>query len=176
MSQSAHRYAPHEAFGHEAGTPKGSLTSGSAAPPTTVLLPGVPRLRGVARAVLWADAVAAGCAGLVLLAARESLADWFGLSVQLVAGNGIANWAYASYSGTLAALTALGVTPSRRSLGALVLANWVWALVCVVLVLRNWETGTALGFAYLAIEGVFVAALGCVEYRVLVRPRWSRGG
>lgn len=119
--------------------------------------------------MLWADAAAGAIAGTVLLAGRSSLAEWFGLAVELVAFNGIANWAYASYSGTLAALTALGVTPSRRSLAALVFANAAWVLVCLAIMLRNWDSVTGLGLGYLLLEAAFVAALAVAEYRVILR-------
>lgn len=170
MSQSAHHYAASVLGAHEPGDSNGSLTSTIAAPSlTTVLLQGVPRLSKLGRALLWTDAAAGVAAGTMLLVGRSFLADWFGLPVEVVAFNGIANWTYASYSGTLAALTALGVTPSRRALATLVFANTAWALVCAGIVRRNWDSVTGWGIGYLALEAACVAVLAVVEYRVLLR-------
>lgn len=119
-----------------------------------------------ARRLLWLDACAGASAGVTLLALRSCLAPWFGVAVELVVFNAVANLAYASYSGTLATLAALGVTPPRRALTLLVAANAAWSCVCASLIARVWGTATVWGTGYLAFEALFVGALALAEYRV----------
>jgi hypothetical protein len=129
------------------------------------MLQSVPLLTKRGRQMLWLDAGAGALAGVLLLAFRDSLAAWFGFAVELVSFNAIANLAYASYSGTLAALTALDIAPPRRSLTLLVIANAAWIIVCIGILSQVWTSGTALGRGYLALEAMFVGTLAFAEYR-----------
>lgn len=45
------------------------------------------------------------------------------------------------------------------------LANWSWAIMCGLLVMRFSGQARALGVAHLLVEGAFVATLGAVELR-----------
>src|SRR5690606_14941327 len=120
------------------------------------------------RRLLWFDASAAALAGVTLLTLRGWLAPWFGVAVEFVALNAIANLAYASYSGTLATLTTLGITPPRRALVLLVAANAAWPCVCATLTAHVWTTATLWAVGYLALEASFVGALAFVEYRMFL--------
>lgn len=128
-----------------------------------------------ARTTLWVDAVAGGLAGSVLLLLREPVAAWFGFPLTLVLFNAAANLGYASYSGTLAALTALEVAPPRRAVRLLVAANAAWVAVCCVILWHVWERATPVGLGYVALEALFVGALAYAEYRAfLADPRRAR--
>lgn len=167
MSQPAH-YPGHSLGAHAGGASAGSLRSVSAAPSlNVVMLHNAPNLSKPARLTLWVDAVAGALAGIVLLTWRDSIASVFGFPVELVWFNAAANLAYASYSGTLATLTALDIAPPRRALTMLVTANASWVAVCMGILSQVWSRGTAVGLGYVALEALFVGALAVVEYRVL---------
>lgn len=168
MSQPAH-YSGYAVSDHDAGGREGSLPVADATPHTVMMLHVAPPLTKRARQTLWLDAVAGAVAGSVLLTWREWLAAQFDFPVELVALNAIANLSYASYSGTLATLTAVGIAPPRGALTTLVVANAGWMVVCFNILARVWAFGSGFGLGYVALEGLFVGALAVVEYRVFFR-------
>lgn len=162
---------PNNAVGaHDRGAGAGSLTAVSAAPAVNVVkLHNVQRLPKPARVTLWLDAVAGALAGVLLLTLRDRLAGVFGFPVELVLFNAAANLVYASYSGTLATLTALRIAPPRRALTLLIVANTTWVAVCAAILSRVWSHGTVVGLGYVSLEALFVGALAVLEYRVFFR-------
>lgn len=122
-----------------------------------------------ARTVLWIDAGAACVAGIGMLASHEWLAALHAFPLALVGFIGSCNLAYASYSGTLAALATRGTPPSRRAIDLLVAANLTWTAACVAIVVTTRQTASTFGLTHVALEGVFVGGLAVVE-RLVVRP------
>jgi hypothetical protein len=110
---------------------------------------------------LWIDGGAALLGAALVLGARHVLADLHRLPLQLLTIIGFVNLAYALVGLTLAR------TQRRRvwQVTMLALANWSWAIVCVLLAARFGAAASALGLAHLLFEGTFVAALGAVELR-----------
>lgn len=122
-----------------------------------------------ARSILWFDSLGGLVAGVVALLVRRWLASLYGFSVDLVVLIAAANIAYGTYSGALAVLASRGGPLPRLAIDVLVLANLAWTAVCAALLRHTWPSASAFGIAHLALEGLWVGALGIVEYR-RVRP------
>ena len=124
----------------------------------------------VARRILWVDALGALGAGTLVLLLSHWLAAWYRMPPAVVTGLALANLGYGSFS------FALARTPRWRRPAAvwlLILANWGWLAVSLLLLARHGAAASALGVAHLLVEGLYVAALGTVEWRVrrqLVAP------
>ncbi len=117
----------------------------------------------VARRILWVDALGALGVGVLVLLLGEWLTAWYRMPTAVVTGLGLANLGYGSVS------FALALTPRWRRPAAvwlLIIANWGWLAACLLLLARHGATASALGMAHLLVEGVYVAALGTVEWRV----------
>jgi predicted membrane-bound spermidine synthase len=109
--------------------------------------------------LLWVDCTAAAVVGVAMLALSGLLAPWFGLPRGLLVFTGIANLVYGSFSFSLARSPA----PPRRLVWLLVAANFSWTAVCAVLAAAFAHPGSALGVAWLLLEGLVVGALAAVE-------------
>lgn len=118
-----------------------------------------PRLRFL----LWIDCSAAGVVGLTMLAASGVIAPFFGAPRSLLVATACANLAYGCFSYSLARMTE---APYRR-VRALIVANFAWTVVCVVLAAGLAGRGSWLGVGYLVVEGALVGALAAVEARAL---------
>ncbi len=128
-----------------------------------------------ARKILWLDAGAACAAGLVVLTLHDWIAALHRFPRALVLVVGGANVVYASYSGSLAALSSAARAPRRAAVDVLVAANLAWSFVCAALLVRTWPFASGWGSAHVALEGCFVAALAALEVRY-VRPFARRAG
>lgn len=122
-----------------------------------------------ARAILWLDAGAACLVGATTLALGAWLAELYRLPSTLVLFFALSNLAYASYSGSLAALTARHRTPSRTAIELLVFANGAWVVVCAAVLLATHGSSSVFGVAQVGLEGLFVATLAIAEW-CIVRP------
>jgi hypothetical protein len=122
--------------------------------------------------IFWIDGLAGLSVGVFVLVFHRFLARLYGLPVDLVIFMGLVNVAYSVCGLTLA-------VRARRPLGLIVglsSANYVWACVCVWLVVRFRDSASVLGLATLLFEGAFVAALATIEWRnrhALAGPRLS---
>ena len=110
-------------------------------------------------------------AGLVAGSAMLSLSGWlaalYALPRELLVGMGMANLAYAAFSGSLA-------RRARRPtslIAALVAANATWAVLCLLAAVRLAGTASAFGLAHLVGEGLFVGALAALEWSQRERLR-----
>lgn len=99
--------------------------------------------------------------GVALLALRPFLVGFYGLSHEMVGFIGFANVGYSLFGLGLAALPAR----PRGLLYWLVFANFLWSVVCVVLLARVWSSASFFGLAHIVLEGLFVAGLGLLEVR-----------
>lgn len=118
-----------------------------------------------AKAILRLDSAAGFAVGVAVLAFHQWLAELYALPTILVICTGIANVAYASYSGALVVRAATRGLLARRAIEFLIGANLAWTAVCGVLIWMNWNIASNIGLAALAIEGAFVAVLAFAEYR-----------
>lgn len=124
------------------------------------------RARGLA--LLYLDSGGGLVVGVVVLAFASFFASLYGMPLGTVVTMGVANLAYASYSGTLAYRARKGTMPSRRAIWALVVANVAWGFVCAFLLLEHARTATLIGLGVVFFEGLYVAGLGLVERRDLL--------
>lgn len=111
--------------------------------------------------LLWIDCIAGALAGISMLL----LADWFavlyGMPRELLVFIGVANVLYASYSFSLA----IRRIRTPRVLNALIVANSLWALVCIGLAVQWAGTATLFGMAHLLAEALFVGRLASLEWK-----------
>ena len=112
--------------------------------------------------ILWLDCIGGLVVGTVVLIFASLLSDWEGLPKTTVQFMAIANLAYGSYS--------FYVTTRRQRPLSLVtilsVANIVWLPVCIVIVALFANQITGLGMLHLLGEGLYVAGLGVVEWRM----------
>lgn len=111
--------------------------------------------------LLWIDCAAGALAGVAMLLLVDWLTSLYGMPTDLLVFIGIANVLYASYSLSLA----IRRTRTPLLLNALIVANSVWALLCVGLAVRWAGTATMFGMAHLLAEALFVGRLASLEWK-----------
>lgn len=111
--------------------------------------------------LLWIDCTAGALAGVAMLLLLDWLAALYGMPTDLLVFIGVANMLYASYSFSLA----IRRTRTPRALNALIVANGVWALVCVGIAVCWADTATLFGMAHLLVEALFVGSLASLEWK-----------
>ena len=119
-----------------------------------------------AKMLLRVDSFGGLLVGAGVLVLKSILADWYGLSLDLIFYMGLANLAYGSFSGILLLYASLKTLPPKPLLYLLVLANIVWLGVCIFIVISNSAVISTLGVALVLFEGLYVASLGLVEFKV----------
>lgn len=85
-----------------------------------------------------------------------------GLPLNVVLATGSANLIYGSYS-------LFVTTRKNRSLKLvkiLAAANMFWLVVCVGILIAYWNQISVLGVLHVAGEGIYVSALGLVEWKM----------
>ena len=114
-------------------------------------------------AFLWADCVGGLLVGFFVLLFAGTLSHWEGLPDGIILFSAAANLLYGSYS--------LFVTTRRRRprylVAILSVANMCWMIPCVTIVVFYWNQITPTGIAHMMVEGVYVASLGFLEWRML---------
>ena len=113
------------------------------------------------RKLLWIDGLGGVVAGLAVLLLRNWLSEWYRLPPQFLLLIGVANLAYGSYSLSLA-------MRARRPIIFILLlaaANLTWTILCLRWAVMYAGTASWLGLAHLIIEGLYVGALACLEWR-----------
>lgn len=111
--------------------------------------------------LLWIDCIAGALAGVAMLLLVDWLAVLYGMPTGLLVFIGGANVLYTSYSFSLA----IRRTRTSLMLNALIVANSLWALVCVGLAVRLAGTATLFGMAHLLAEALFVGRLASLEWK-----------
>jgi protein-S-isoprenylcysteine O-methyltransferase Ste14 len=110
---------------------------------------------------LWIDSLGGLAVGVVVAVFADVLADWYHVPRQVLMSTASANLAYGAASFALA-LTPRWRTPWR--LRALALANLAWGVVCAWLLSEYGPQANLLGAGQFALEGLYVASLGLVEW------------
>jgi hypothetical protein len=120
-----------------------------------------PRASQWAKKLPWIDGLAALTAGVLMFVFRGLLADFYGLSYQFLTIIALVNTLYSAFGLTL------GVLRRRPAwlLTALIAANLLWAVACIVFAVRAPATATLWGYGQLLGEGAFVATLAFLEWR-----------
>jgi hypothetical protein len=116
------------------------------------------------------DSLGALTVGLAVLLFSNWLVSWFGLPLSSIIFMGMVNIAYGCYSFSLL----VRIKRPLRLIILLVIANLVWALLCVLRAAIFAQTATPLGIAYLFLEAVYVGGLAYLEWRnrefLLINP------
>ena len=112
--------------------------------------------------ILWVDCIGGLVVGIVVLAFCQLISGWQNLPLATVIVMGAANLAYGGYS--------LFVTTQKKRplilVKILAMANMVWLLVCVAIAAMYWRQISLLGIAHVIGEGIYVAGLGFVEWKM----------
>ena len=112
--------------------------------------------------ILWVDCIGGLVVGFVVLVFCQLISSWENLPLATVVLMGAANLAYGVYS--------LFVTTRKKRplilVKMLAIANMAWLLVCVVIAVIYWSQISPIGFVHVIGEGIFVAGLGFVEWKM----------
>jgi hypothetical protein len=111
------------------------------------------------RTVLWADALASGATGLVMVAGAGLLESLLGLPGALTREAGLILVPYAA----LVALVAARAQISRAAVWVFIVANAAWTIGSIGLLLGGLAP-TALGYAFVIAQAAVVALLAELEY------------
>ncbi|MDC6170492.1 hypothetical protein [Paucibacter sp. XJ19-41] len=111
--------------------------------------------------LLWIDGSAAALAGSLCLLLSPALAQLHALPQNLLQLIGVVNLLYAAYSFCLA----MRASRPRLLITLLVIANSVWAAVCLGMAASFAGTASIFGLAHLVGEAVFVAGLARLEWQ-----------
>ena len=119
------------------------------------------------RLALMTDAAASGTMGVLLAAAADPLAGWFGMPVPLLREAGLL---LIPYAGLLVYLARKDSTP-RLPAQIIVGGNVLWVLGSVALLVSGLVAPTALGTAFVIAQALIVAILAELQVMGLKRQR-----
>ena len=117
------------------------------------------------RRVLLADALISGATGLFMAIGAGFLADLLDLPEGLLREAGLVLLPYAVFVGYVATRAQL----KRPLVWAIIVANALWALDSIVLLVSGWIAPNAFGYAFLIVQAVVVALLAELQYTGLRR-------
>ena len=111
--------------------------------------------------ILWVDCIGGLVVGVLVLCFCRLISSLGGLPIGIVLLVGFANLFYGTYSLWL-------TTRNRRGmvfLQILAFANMAWLLVCLAIIVSHWSDITIFGMVHKLTEGIYVAALGWLEWQ-----------
>ncbi|MDQ3365641.1 MAG: hypothetical protein M3680_09445 [Myxococcota bacterium] len=103
--------------------------------------------------------------GLLVVALLDRVQGWYSLPRDVVLFTGVANLLYATPGLAISVLGTRAPVARRRLLGVLIIANALWAVVCIALLLRFGREASVLGLLHLVAEGSYVAVLAVLEWK-----------
>lgn len=112
------------------------------------------------RYVLFADAAATGATGLLMALAAPALAGVLRLPASLLFVAGLVLVPYAALVAYLATRDRL----QASAVWALIVCNLLWGVDCAVVAFSGWVQPTALGYAFILMQVVVVAAFAELQY------------
>lgn len=112
------------------------------------------------RRVLLLDAVSCAGMGLLLWIGTDPLAGVLGLPAELLREAALMLLPFAVLLGLLSTRARL----PRAAVWVVIVANAIWAIDSVVLLLTGWVQPSLLGHAFVAGQAAFVAAMVALEY------------
>jgi hypothetical protein len=118
------------------------------------------------RNVLVLDAVASGATGLLAIVASGFLARLLELPAGLLLGAGLVLVPYV----LIVIYTATRPAIPRAAVWTIIVANALWALASVLVLLSGWVAPNALGVAFVLAQAGVVALLGQLQYIGLRQP------
>jgi hypothetical protein len=119
------------------------------------------------RLALLADAAASGIMGVLLAAAADPLAAWFGLPLALLREVGLL---LIPYAGLLIYLASRQTTP-RLTAQLIIAGNVLWVIGSVALLISSLVAPTTLGTAFVIAQALIVAILAELQLLGLKRQR-----
>jgi hypothetical protein len=119
------------------------------------------------RLALLADAAASGIMGVLLAAAADPLAAWFGLPLALLREVGLL---LIPYAGLLIYLASRQTTP-RLPAQLIIAGNVLWVIGSVALLISSLVAPTTLGTAFVIAQALIVAILAELQLLGLKRQR-----
>lgn len=119
------------------------------------------------RRVLLADAIVSGATGLLLFAGAGFLAEILLLPEALLRPAGLFLLPYSMLVG----FVATRATSPRWAIWAIIIANALWAVDSVLLLLSGWVTPNALGYAFVLMQALVVAIFAEAQYLGLRRQQ-----
>jgi hypothetical protein len=123
------------------------------------------------RTVLWADAIASGATGLVMVAGAGVLESLLGLPSALTREAGLILVPYAA----LVAVVAARAQISRAAVWVFIVANAAWTIGSIGLLLGGLAP-TALGYAFVIAQALVVAILAELQYAGVRTPTAAQVG
>ena len=112
------------------------------------------------RRALLADALISGATGLLMLSGANVLASLLGLPEALLRYAGLVLLPY----GALVAYVATREQLRRWAVWTVIVANAIWALGSIVLLLSGWVTPNALGYTFIIFQALVVAGFAEIQY------------
>jgi glucose uptake protein GlcU len=112
------------------------------------------------RRALLADALISAATGLLMLIGANVLASILGLPEALLRYAGLVLLPYAA----LVAYVATREQLRRWAVWAVIVANAIWAVDSIILLLSGWVTPNALGYAFIIFQALVVAAFAEIQY------------
>jgi hypothetical protein len=111
--------------------------------------------------VLHVDGTAGLAMGVLLFALQSWVSDLYNLSGVIIYFLATANVCY----GLFALSLALSTRRNASSITLLAMANFVWAMVCVVMFIAFFQTASVIGLVFIGLEGLFVLILAIYEWK-----------
>lgn len=112
------------------------------------------------RQALLVDAVITGATGLLMFFGAGFLAGLLRLPEPLLRYAGLALFPFVVF----VAYVATRERVQGSEVWAIIIANVLWTVASVVLLLGNWVAPNALGFAFIIFQAVVVAAFAATQY------------
>ncbi len=124
------------------------------------------------RRVLWLDAGTGMATGVLQVLLPGSLAGLLGLPEGLLIGAG---WLMLAYVAGIVFLATRLVVPAA-GVWVLIVANLLWVLACLALLMGGVVAPTLLGMGFIAVQAVTVGALAELQWigvrRAAAQPAW----
>ena len=117
------------------------------------------------RNVLLLDAAASGATGLLLIAGAGLLDGLLGLPVALMREAGLILVPYVAF----VVWVGTRQTIARSAVWTIIVANAVWTVASIGLLVSGWVAPTAQGYAFVIAQAAVVALLGELQYADLKR-------
>jgi hypothetical protein len=115
------------------------------------------------RRVLTADAIISGATGIAMMLGAGTLGSLFGVPAPLLRWAGVSLIPFAAFVGVLAARESIAPVAVR----AVIVANALWAVDSVLLLLTGWVEPSLLGYAFIIGQALIVAALAEIQHVTL---------
>ena len=112
------------------------------------------------RYALLADAIASGATGLLLIAGAGVLEGFLNIPVALSREAGLVLIPYVAFVATVGTRENI----MRGAVWAIILANAVWALASVALLVSGWIAPNLLGVVFIAAQAAVVAVFGELQF------------